>query len=218
MPSSLWDTMRDDDEHDDVNTADTFNVFADGHGDDERTEHEADEESRRDAARALQARGNAHAEAGRLAEALGAWAAGLSAQPPARERARLHESRAQVRMLRGEWFAAVEEAAAAAAAQPAWPAAHATLGRAQLNLGEPSLAVRTLQTALARLVAFAADADDDDDAGVTRAELEADLAYAQAQARAAQQMRAAADPRAVCWTGREGEVPVLAPAPKDTAP
>ena len=137
--TSTWDAVHDDN---------TFNVFAGAGcgaaGDAECAEREADAERRRDAARALQARGNAHAEAGRLAEALSAWAAGLSAQPPARERARLHESRAQVRMLRGEWFAAVEEAAAAAAAQPAWPAAHATLGRAQLNLGEPSLAARTL--------------------------------------------------------------------------
>ena len=184
----------------------TFNVFGDAVAA-EQAAAAADEEARCAAAQDLLARGGAHAEAGRLEEALGAWTAGLAAQPPGPVRARLHESCAQVRLLRGEWFAAVEAASAAATADPAWPAAHATLAHAQLALGEPSLAVRTLEIALACLAAVG-----DADPGVVRADLEADLAEARALAQTAQQRRAAvADSRSVCWTGREGQLPVLGP-------
>ena len=128
------------------------------------------------------------------------------------------------------WFAAAHEAAgraeAAAVAQAeaflAQRSAVALYDRlAPDPLGVPARRGRAepADGALPARRGPAADSDGDgDDAGVTRAELEADLAYARAQARAAEQMRAAADPRAVCWTGREGEAPVLAPAPASPAP
>ncbi|KAI8468630.1 MAG: hypothetical protein J3K34DRAFT_522752 [Monoraphidium minutum] len=89
----------------------------------------------------LKQRGVAAAEAGDYAAALHLFAQVLLNG----EDARIEEMRAQVLLLLGRDYEAVQAAERSARMQPAWPDAWLTLARAQLNLGEPQLAVDSLQ-------------------------------------------------------------------------
>ena len=146
--------------------------------------------SNRDAAeRALAARdylekGGLLAEQGMLKEAISQWILGLSANPPQYEASRLWESRAQAHMALEEWFLAVRCAEYATQNDPAWGDGFVTLGRAQLNLGEPSMAVASFQRALT--IGLESEADTE--------EAKQDLCYAKEQAAKAKAMRDALPP------------------------
>ena len=86
-------------------------------------------------------RGVAAAEAGDLAAALREFAASAALRPSA---AAL-EMRAQVLLMLGRDFEAVRDAERAARLAPDWPDAWLTLARANLNLGEPRIAVDALR-------------------------------------------------------------------------
>lgn len=60
----------------------------------------------------------------------------------------IHEMRAQVLMLLREDFAAVQEAEQVVKLDPSWWVAHQTLGRAQLQLGEIQMALRSFCSAV----------------------------------------------------------------------
>jgi tetratricopeptide (TPR) repeat protein len=54
----------------------------------------------------------------------------------------------QVLLEAGQYWEAVQAASRAAQLQPGWPAAHITLARAQLNFGEPQLALTSFDQAI----------------------------------------------------------------------
>jgi tetratricopeptide (TPR) repeat protein len=97
------------------------------------------------AATVLTEEGAALAESGQFQAALLAWDRAAAAAPPT---AALHEMRAQVLDAVGRSFEAVQAATAAVALDPAWAEARITLARAQLNLGEPTLALASFDAAL----------------------------------------------------------------------
>lgn len=72
------------------------------------------------------------------------------AEARARREAALHESRAQALLALERDWDAVCAARRATEMHPAWPDAWVTQGRAQMNLGEPTLAVASFTAALAR--------------------------------------------------------------------
>ncbi|KAL9258572.1 Tetratricopeptide repeat protein 33-like protein [Drosera capensis] len=82
--------------------------------------------------------GNKLAEDGRYSEALGKWEAAINLMP---QKAVLHEQKAQVLLETGDAWGATE-------LEPSWFEAWLTLGRAQLNFGEPDNAVESFDTAL----------------------------------------------------------------------
>ncbi|KAM0035797.1 putative tetratricopeptide-like helical domain superfamily [Helianthus debilis subsp. tardiflorus] len=83
---------------------------------------------------------------GKYHEALGKWEAAITLMP---ERATLHEQKAQVLLEIGETWKSLTAATRATQLEPSWAEAWVTLGRAQLNFGEPDSAIESFDTALA---------------------------------------------------------------------
>ncbi|XP_016443385.1 uncharacterized protein LOC107768751 isoform X1 [Nicotiana tabacum] len=90
--------------------------------------------------------GNKLAEDGKYREALGKWEAAILLMP---DRAILHEQKAQILLELGETWNALKAATRATELEPSWAEAWITLGRAQLNYGEPDSAIESLDRALA---------------------------------------------------------------------
>ncbi|KAM7269544.1 hypothetical protein ACFE04_025041 [Oxalis oulophora] len=97
-------------------------------------------------AESYQAQGNKLAEEGRLREALGKWEAAINLIP---RNAVLHEQKAQVWLEIGDAWNALKAAKQATELEPSWAEAWITLGRAQLNFGEPDCAIESFDKALA---------------------------------------------------------------------
>ncbi|MCE3215352.1 hypothetical protein HAX54_002074, partial [Datura stramonium] len=83
---------------------------------------------------------------GKYCEALGKWESALLLMP---DRAILHEQKAQILLELGETWKALKAATRATELEPSWGEAWVTLGRAQLNYGEPDSAIESLDRALA---------------------------------------------------------------------
>ncbi|KAF3653009.1 putative tetratricopeptide repeat protein 33-like isoform X2 [Capsicum annuum] len=83
---------------------------------------------------------------GKYREALGKWESALLLMP---DRAILHEQKAQILLELGETWKALKAATRATELEPSWDEAWVTLGRAQLNYGEPDSAIESLDRALA---------------------------------------------------------------------
>lgn len=94
----------------------------------------------------LQSQGDKLAEEGKYHEALAKWEAALILMP---DNAILHEQKAQVLLEVGDAWRALTAATRATELDPFWPEAWVTLGRAQLNFGEPDSAILTFDKALA---------------------------------------------------------------------
>ncbi|KAE8100519.1 hypothetical protein FH972_018414 [Carpinus fangiana] len=97
-------------------------------------------------AQSFQAQGNKLAEDGKYREALGKWEAALTLTP---ESAVLHEQKAQVLLEIGDSWNALKAATRATELEPSWAEAWITLGRAQLNFGEPDSAIESFDKASA---------------------------------------------------------------------
>uniref|UniRef100_A0A131YMU7 Tetratricopeptide repeat protein n=1 Tax=Rhipicephalus appendiculatus TaxID=34631 RepID=A0A131YMU7_RHIAP len=95
--------------------------------------------------RRLRQEGTTLAELDRCWEALKKFDEALQLTPGDVE---IHEMRAQVLMLLREDFAAVQEAEQVVKLDPSWWVAHQTLGRAQLQLGEIQMALRSFCSAV----------------------------------------------------------------------
>lgn len=95
--------------------------------------------------RRLRQEGTTLAELDRCWEALKKFDEALQLTPGDVE---IHEMRAQVLMLLREDFAAVQEAEQVVKLDPLWWVAHQTLGRAQLQLGEIQMALRSFCSAV----------------------------------------------------------------------
>lgn len=95
--------------------------------------------------RRLRQEGTTLAELDRCWEALKKFDEALQLTPGDVE---IHEMRAQVLMLLREDFAAVQEAEQVVKLEPSWWVAHQTLGRAQLQLGEIQMALRSFCSAV----------------------------------------------------------------------
>ncbi|KAJ6804053.1 tetratricopeptide repeat protein 33 [Iris pallida] len=79
-------------------------------------------------------------------EALRKWEAAIMLTP---EKAKLHEQKAQVLLEIGDAWSSLKAAARATELDPLWAEAWITLGRAQLNYGEPDIAMESFDKALA---------------------------------------------------------------------
>ncbi|GAB2270414.1 hypothetical protein Dimus_005316, partial [Dionaea muscipula] len=84
-------------------------------------------------------------EDGRYSEALGKWEAAITLMP---QKAVLHEQKAQVLLEIGDAWAALKAATRATELESSWCEAWITLGRAQLNFGEPDSALESFDKAL----------------------------------------------------------------------
>uniref|UniRef100_A0A8C6SE40 Tetratricopeptide repeat domain 33 n=1 Tax=Neogobius melanostomus TaxID=47308 RepID=A0A8C6SE40_9GOBI len=93
----------------------------------------------------LKDEGSLLAEEGRHWEAIKKWDDAIQLTP---ENASLYEMKSQVLTILHEVFPAVKAAEMAVKLRPVWWEAWQTLGRAQLNLGEVDLAVRSFQIAI----------------------------------------------------------------------
>ncbi|KAG7941133.1 hypothetical protein I3843_16G023800 [Carya illinoinensis] len=96
-------------------------------------------------AQSFQMQGNKLAEDGKYREALGKWEAALTLMP---ELAVLHEQKAQILLEIGDSWNSLKAAARATELEPSWAEAWITLGRAQLNFGEPDSAIESFDKAL----------------------------------------------------------------------
>ncbi|KAL8261371.1 hypothetical protein R6Q59_025420 [Mikania micrantha] len=132
---------------------------------DHQQQHPADEESTDSGghnkstndAESFEAQGNKLAEVGKYHEALGKWEAAITLNP---ERATLHEQKAQVLLEIGETWKSLKAATRATQLEPSWAEAWVTLGRAQLNFGEPDSAIESFDKAIA-IKADCVDAKED---------------------------------------------------------
>lgn len=106
----------------------------------------SDSSNTKQLALSFQAQGDKLAEDGKYREALGKWEAALTLIP---ENAVLHEQKAQVLLEIGDSWNALKAATQAAELEPSWAEAWITLGRAQLNFGEPDSAIESFDKALA---------------------------------------------------------------------
>ncbi|XP_057973563.1 uncharacterized protein LOC131161665 [Malania oleifera] len=97
-------------------------------------------------AETFRAEGEKLAEGGKYREALAKWEAALNLMP---EKAVLHEQKAQVLLEIGDAWNALKAATRATELEPSWAEAWVTLGRAQLNFGEPDSAIGSFDRALA---------------------------------------------------------------------
>ncbi|XP_011027429.1 PREDICTED: tetratricopeptide repeat protein 33 [Populus euphratica] len=104
------------------------------------------EASNRQLADSFQDLGNKLAEDGKYREALGKWEAALNLMPG---NAVLHEQKAQVLLEIGDPWSALKAATRATELESSWAEAWITLGRAQLNFGEPDSAIESFDKALA---------------------------------------------------------------------
>jgi predicted Zn-dependent protease len=136
-------------------------------------EGEADVGTHRNAD-ALRQQGNEAAARDDWGMALRLFDEALRCNPTASTSAILHEQRAQVLMVTGRTWEAVEAAHNAVALQPDWEIGHLTLGRAQLQFGEPALAACSLELAM--------------QLGVRPSEVAEDLATARSLARRQSQL------------------------------
>ncbi|KAG6495776.1 tetratricopeptide repeat protein 33-like [Zingiber officinale] len=93
----------------------------------------------------FRSQGNQLAEDGKYHEALGKWEAGVSLEP---KNAVLHEQKAQILLEIGDSWNAIKAATQATELEPLWCEAWITLGRAQLNFGEPDSAIESFDRAL----------------------------------------------------------------------
>ncbi|WZZ08283.1 hypothetical protein YC2023_094204 [Brassica napus] len=93
----------------------------------------------------FRAQGDKLAEEGRYEEALGKWEAALNIVP---QNAVIHEQKAQVFLEIGDPWKALMAATRSTELDPSWAEAWTTLGRAQLNFGEPDSAISSFETAL----------------------------------------------------------------------
>ncbi|KAH6759179.1 Tetratricopeptide repeat superfamily protein [Perilla frutescens var. frutescens] len=118
----------------------------DGLSDKKTTISDEEAEERRNLAGEFEAQGNKLAEEGKYREALGKWEAAIILLP---EKAVLHEQKAQVLLELGEAWNALKAATRATELDPRWSEAWITLGRAQLNFGEPDYAIESFDKALA---------------------------------------------------------------------
>lgn len=80
--------------------------------------------------------------------ALTHWDAALRLSPEHQMAAKLLEAKAQVLIELGRTFEAIKSSTAATELAPNFAAAFLTLGRAQLNFGEPEYAVQSLERAI----------------------------------------------------------------------
>ncbi|CAM8939294.1 unnamed protein product [Rhodiola kirilowii] len=85
-------------------------------------------------------------KAGNYSEALAKWEAALNFTP---ENAILHEQKAQILLEIGDAWKALKAATCATELEPSWAEAWITLGRTQLNFGEPDNAIESFDRALA---------------------------------------------------------------------
>ncbi|RCV06794.1 hypothetical protein SETIT_1G192200v2 [Setaria italica] len=99
-----------------------------------------------DTAESLQHQGDKLAEEGKYHEALSRWEAALTLAP---DNAVLYEQKAQVLLEVGDAWHALTAGTRATELDPLWPEAWVTLGRAQLNFGEPDSAILSFDKALA---------------------------------------------------------------------
>uniref|UniRef100_A0A0E0EVL6 Uncharacterized protein n=2 Tax=Oryza meridionalis TaxID=40149 RepID=A0A0E0EVL6_9ORYZ len=99
-----------------------------------------------DNAESLQHQGNRLAEEGKYHEALGKWEAALTVMP---NNAILHEQKAQILLELEDAWRALTAATRATELDPLWSEGWVTLGRAQLNFGEPDSAILSFDKALA---------------------------------------------------------------------
>ncbi|KAH9622887.1 hypothetical protein KSS87_008960 [Heliosperma pusillum] len=83
---------------------------------------------------------------GKYREALGKWENAINLMP---QKAVLHEQKAQILLEIGDAWGALKAATRAIELDPEWAEAWTTLGRAQLNFGEPDTAIESFDKALA---------------------------------------------------------------------
>ncbi|XP_034675169.1 tetratricopeptide repeat protein 33 isoform X2 [Vitis riparia] len=111
-----------------------------------KTLDSSDGPSAQQLADSFQAQGDKLAEGGKYREALGKWETALTLMPG---KAVLHEQKAQVLLEIGDAWNALKAATRATELEPSWAEAWITLGRAQLNFGEPDIAIKSFDRALA---------------------------------------------------------------------
>ncbi|KAJ9673512.1 hypothetical protein PVL29_023213 [Vitis rotundifolia] len=111
-----------------------------------KTLDSSDGPSTQQLADSFQAQGDKLAEGGKYREALGKWETALTLMPG---KAVLHEQKAQVLLEIGDAWNALKAASRATELEPSWAEAWITLGRAQLNFGEPDIAIKSFDRALA---------------------------------------------------------------------
>ncbi|XP_002284637.3 uncharacterized protein LOC100241993 [Vitis vinifera] len=111
-----------------------------------KTLDSSDGPSTQQLADSFQAQGDKLAEGGKYREALGKWETALTLMPG---KAVLHEQKAQVLLEIGDAWNALKAATRATELEPSWAEAWITLGRAQLNFGEPDIAIKSFDRALA---------------------------------------------------------------------
>ncbi|VVA95576.1 unnamed protein product [Arabis nemorensis] len=119
--------------------------------------HEKFDLESKNLAESFRAQGDKLAEEGKYQEALGKWEAALNLVP---ENAVLHEQKAQVLLELGDAWKALKAATRATEIDPSWAEAWTTLGRAQLNFGEPDSAIRSFESAIS-INAESSEAKDD---------------------------------------------------------
>ncbi|MED6216807.1 hypothetical protein PIB30_011398 [Stylosanthes scabra] len=105
----------------------------------------------------FQAQGDKLALDGKYREALGKWESALTLMP---DLAVLHEQKAQVLLEIGDAWNALKAATRATELEPSWAEAWVTLGRAQLNFGEPDNAIESFDAALSLKPDFEEARDD----------------------------------------------------------
>ncbi|XP_075480589.1 uncharacterized protein LOC142521248 isoform X1 [Primulina tabacum] len=125
---------------------------------DSRNHGDGGGEKTKNTAQEFEAQGNKLAEEGKYREALSKWETAITLMPG---RAVLHEQKAQVLLELGDAWNALKAAARAAELEPTWAEAWITVGRAQLNFGEPDSAIESFDKALAIKQPDFEDAKDD---------------------------------------------------------
>lgn len=123
------------------------NVFATTQEEDDLEREEA-ECNRKVQGHQFRVDGDRFAEGAQYRQAMSMWEQALMCEDDPGVRARLLEQQTQVLLELGDMFGAVKKGTEAVSLLPAWATAHTTLARAQLNYGEPGLALQSASTAL----------------------------------------------------------------------